>query len=57
MYQTVPIGGGMTVGGVLAATGTDTLMTTAGITVVAICALVGGLLLLRAARMRRAKRA
>lgn len=53
MYQAGPIGGGLTVGGILAATGSGSMMTVIGITILCLFALLGGLILLRAAAHRR----
>ena len=50
MYDAgLPIGGGIVGGGVLAATGFDTV----GLVLVAVSALIGGLLVLRIVAMRR----
>ncbi|MFJ3393722.1 hypothetical protein [Leifsonia aquatica] len=57
MYQAGPIGGGLTVGGVLAATGSGSMMTVIGVTIVTLFLLLGGLLLLRAATLRRREKA
>ncbi|MFF2050168.1 hypothetical protein ACFVU2_01085 [Leifsonia sp. NPDC058194] len=57
MYHAGPIGGGLTVGGVLAATGSGSMMTVIGVTIVSLFLLLGGLLLLRAASHRRQDRA
>ncbi|WP_025158035.1 hypothetical protein [Leifsonia aquatica] len=53
MYQSGPIGGGLTVGGILAATGSNSVMTVIGVTLVSLFALLGGLLLLRSSARRR----
>lgn len=57
MYQTAPIGGGLTVGGVLAATGGGSMMTAIGVTIVCLFLLLGGLILLRIAAHRREDKA
>lgn len=57
MYQSAPIGGGLTVGGILAATGGGSMMTVVGVTIVCLFLLLGGLILLRVASHRRADKA